>query len=84
MKTDDYTFEANVLSFTGNCKVKKQEYTFDGEIKTKTYITTYKITIDLEAESGGFFLDANPIDEIELPWFGDWDRQGDVLEYYPK
>lgn len=85
MISNDYTFEDNVLIFTGKVHVDKESFSLDGIIEKSTFVSFYKVTVDLNEMT--IFIDSYPIDEghppADPPWFGDWDRPGIVLGVYP-
>lgn len=81
MISNDYSFEDDILVFTGKVHVEKEGFALDGTIEKSNYVSFYKVTVDLNEDT--IFFDSYPIDETELPWFGDWDRPGMVLGVYP-
>jgi len=81
MISNDYSFDGDKLVFSGKVHVEKEGFALDDTIEKSSYVSFYKITVDLNDET--IFFDSYPIEEPELPWFGDWDRYGDVLGVYP-
>ncbi len=81
MISNDYSFEDGILVFTGKVHVEKEGFALDDTIEKSSYVSFYKVTVDLNEDT--IFFDSYPIDELELPWFGDWDRPGMVLGVYP-